>query len=37
MVYTGAARLYERIAAEFNDGAHGGRIATLTEFCKPSK
>jgi putative dehydrogenase len=36
MMYTGAARLYERVAAEF-DGTPGDRVASLTAFCKPPK
>ena len=37
MMYTGAARLYERVAAEFDGRAPGDRVAALTAFCKPSK
>jgi 3-hydroxyisobutyrate dehydrogenase-like beta-hydroxyacid dehydrogenase len=34
MIYKGAARLYERVAAEFKDGSGSERLASLTEFCK---
>jgi 3-hydroxyisobutyrate dehydrogenase-like beta-hydroxyacid dehydrogenase len=38
MVYEGAARLYESIAAEFEGGGiTGERIAALEEFCKGAK
>jgi L-threonate 2-dehydrogenase len=32
-IYHGAARLYERIAADFERGAAAGSLAALTEFC----
>jgi L-threonate 2-dehydrogenase len=33
-IYQGAARLYERIAAEFESDPAGERLAALTSFCK---
>ncbi|HKV55603.1 MAG TPA: DUF1932 domain-containing protein [Candidatus Binataceae bacterium] len=32
-IYEGAARLYERIAAEMARGESSGRLATISEFC----
>lgn len=37
MIYEGAARLYESIAAEFEGGIAGERMAALEEFCKGAK
>jgi 3-hydroxyisobutyrate dehydrogenase-like beta-hydroxyacid dehydrogenase len=34
LIYQGAARLYERIAAEFEDNQPSERLAALTSFCK---
>ena len=36
-MYTGAAGLYERVAAEFDGRASGDRLASLTAFCTRSK
>ena len=34
-IYLGAARLFDRIAAELEAGVVGGQITGITEFCKP--
>jgi 3-hydroxyisobutyrate dehydrogenase-like beta-hydroxyacid dehydrogenase len=34
LIYQGAARLYERIAAEFEDDQPSERLSALTSFCK---
>jgi 3-hydroxyisobutyrate dehydrogenase-like beta-hydroxyacid dehydrogenase len=36
-IYTGAARLFEQLAAELEEGVTGGRLSALAAFCSGAK